>query len=74
MVSLSNLVEVLGVNCIRATHCVDVPILFPCFVAAQNQVGIPAGIEGEENAVGPSFMLNPQFLQFWNFDPLSVST
>lgn len=69
MISLSNLFEVLGVYCISATNCVDVPILFACFVTAQNQVGIPPGIEGEEDAVGPSLMLNPQFLQVWELRP-----
>jgi len=31
-------------------------------VATQNQVGIPARVEGKKNAIGPPEMLDPQFL------------
>src|ERR1017187_1010839 len=62
IISLSYFLEVLSVDSIGTMDCVDVPILIPCLVAAENQVGVAAGIEGKQYPEGPPQGLNPQFL------------
>src|SRR5580658_2309981 len=62
MILFSNLLEVLSIDRIRSTDCVDVPVFCSRFIATQNQVSIPSRIECEENPERPSPMLDPQLL------------
>ena len=60
--STSNLFKVFGINQIGSTNCVDVPLRISGLITAQDEVGIPARIECEEDSIGSALMLNSQLL------------
>jgi len=52
----------LGIDCLSAAKCFEIPVGVPRLVAAQNQICIATWIEGKQNAVGSPSMLDTQFL------------
>lgn len=55
--SLLNLDQVLSVDRFRLADRIHIPVRIACFIAAQDEVSVPARVEGEEDAVRLALML-----------------